>query len=142
MERAREGDIVRICIAGRMLDGREFEMSREPQEVVIGHGDLISEIDQALIGMSPGESRTVILPKGKGFAPRREELVQTIPRDIFPQGIEPKLGLRVRIPTVKYEVIEATIIAVNDSEITLDGNHPLAGEDVLLQISLLEILHF
>jgi peptidylprolyl isomerase len=142
MEKAQEGDIVRVHIAGRLLDGREFEMSREPQDVIIGHGDLIPEIEQALIGMTPGENRTVILPKGKGFASRREDLVQVISRDVFPRGIDPKVGLRIRIPSVGYEVIEATIIEVSDSEITLDGNHPLAGEDVLFVLNLLEIVHF
>jgi peptidylprolyl isomerase len=142
MEKAQEGDIVRVHIAGRLLDGRTFEMSREPQEVVIGHGDLVPELEQALIGMAPGETRTLILPKGKGYAPRREDLVQTISRDIFPRGIDPKVGLKVRIPSVGYEVIEATIVEVTESEITLDGNHPLAGEDVVFSLQLLGILHF
>lgn len=142
MERAQSGDIVRVHIAGRLLDGREFELSREPQEVIIGHGDILPELDQALEGLSPGESRLVILPKGKGYAGRREDLVQTIARDIFPKNITPKVGLRVRIPSVGYEVIDAVIVKVTDSEITLDGNHPLAGEDILFQLTLLEILHF
>ncbi len=142
MEKAQEGDVVRVHVAGRLVDGREFEMSHEPQEVIIGHGDLIPELEQAVIGMMPGETRTVILPKGKGYKARREDLVQVISRDVFPKGIDPKVGQRVRIPSVGYDVIEATIVRVSDSDITLDGNHPLAGEDVLFALHLLEILHF
>lgn len=140
MKRAQEGDIVHVRISGRLLDGREFEMSQGPQEVFIGHGDLLPEIEQALVGMAQGEDRLVILPKGKGYGSRREELVQAVSREVFPRDIEPKVGQRLRIPSVGYDVIEATVTEVTDTEIILDGNHPLADEDVLLRIQLLEIV--
>jgi peptidylprolyl isomerase len=144
MARARQGDMVRVYCAGRMADGSEFELSpgQEPLEFIVGHEDLLPDLEQAVVGMTPGESKVVILGKDKGYGPRREDLIQVIDRDHFPEGIEPKIGLRLRVPAKGYEVINATVVNVTDTKITLDGNHPLAGQDVLFKITLLEIVPF
>ena len=142
MARVTEGDIVRVVCVGRMADGREFQMSPEGEflEFIVGHGDLLPELEQAVIGMAPGESRVVVLPQDKGYGPRREELVEVIDRDLFPKGIEPKVGQRLRLPSDECEVLQATITKVTETEITVDANHPLAGQDVLFNITLLEIV--
>ena len=140
MDRAKDGDMVRVVCAGRLTDGQTFELSEEPLELILGHGDLPSEVEASIVGLSPGESRTVIIPKGKCFGHRKEDLVQIVSRDRFPKGVEPKVGMRLRIPGSGFDVIDATIVDVTDSDVTLDGNHPLAGEDVLMEIRLLEIL--
>ena len=144
MARARQGDMVRVYCAGRMADGSEFELSpaNEPLEIIIGHEDLLPDLEQAIIGMTPGESKVVIIGKDKGYGPRREDLIQVVDRDQFPEGIEPKVGLRLRVPADGYEVIHATVVSVTDTQITLDGNHPLAGQDVLFKITLREIVQF
>ena len=90
----------------------------------------------------PGEWKEVVVPKERGYGHRKEDLIQVVDRDHFPKGIEPKVGLRLRVPTDGYDVIHATVTKVTDSRITMDGNHPLAGEDLLCRISLLEILTF
>jgi peptidylprolyl isomerase len=142
MARATEGDIVRVICVGRMADGREFQMSPdgEPIELIVGHGDLLPDLERAVIGMAPGESRVVVLPQDKGYGPHREELVQVVDRDLFPKGIEPKVGQRLRLPSDECEVLQVTIAKVTETEITVDANHPLAGQDVLCKITLLEIV--
>lgn len=142
MARVKDGDVVRVVCAGRLADGREFEMSPDgnPMEFIVGHGDLLPDLERAVIGMAPGESRVVVLPKGKGYGPRREDLIQVIDRDIFPEGIVPKVGQRLRLPSDDYDVLQATIIKVTETEITVDANHPLAGQDVLFKLTLLEIV--
>ena len=142
MTRAQEGDIVRVRCEGRLLDGRQFEMAPDgaPIEIIIGHGDLLPEVEQAVVGMVPGESKTVIVPKGKGYGPRRDDLIQTIDRNDFPKGIDPKVGQKLRLPAEGYDVLNATIVKVTDSEITVDINHPLADQDLLFQITLVEIV--
>ncbi len=142
MARVAEGDIVRVYCAGRLTDGREFELAPDggTLEVIVGHGDLLPPVEKALIGMTPGESKTVVVPKDKAYGPRREELVEVIPRKEFPEGITPKIGQRLRLPAEGYEVVNATIVQVTDTEIIIDGNHPLAGQDVLFQITLEEIV--
>jgi peptidylprolyl isomerase len=142
MARVKDGDIVRVVCAGRLVDGREFEMAPDGGaiEIIVGHGDLLPELEQAVVGMAPGESRVVIVPKDKGYGPRREDLVQVISRDDFPEGIVPKVGQRLRLPGEDYEVLRAVVTKVTETEITVDANHPLAGQDVLFKLTLLEIV--
>ncbi len=142
MAKVAEGDIVRIYCAGRLTDGREFDLAPDggTLEVIVGHGDLLPAVEKVLIGMTPGESKTVVVPKDKAYGPRREELVQVVPRKEFPEGITPKVGQRLRLPAEDYEVVNATIVQVTDTDIILDANHPLAGQDVLFHITLKEIV--
>ncbi len=144
MKKAKSGDMVRVFCTGKLHDGREFDLAegRKPIELIIGHGDLLQELEHAIIGMTPGEWKEVVIPKERGYGLRKEDLIQVVDRDHFPKGIDPKVGLRVRVPADSYNVIHATITEVTDSRITLDGNHPLAGEDLLCRLSLLEILTF
>ena len=143
MTRVNEGDIVRVHCVGRLTDGREFEMSApgEPLEIIVGHGDILPELEKAIIGMSAGESRIVVVPKNKGYGPRRDELIEVIDRRLFPEGIEPKVGQTLRLPSEDYKVLSATVTGVTDTEITLDANHPLAGQDIVFKITLLEIVN-
>jgi peptidylprolyl isomerase len=142
MARVAEGDIVRIYCAGRLTDGREFELAPDggTLEFIVGHGDLLPALEKAIIGMTPGESKTVVVPRDKAYGPRREELVEAIPRKDLPEGITPRIGQRLRLPAEDYEVVNATIVQITDTEIIVDGNHPLAGQDVLFHITLEEIV--
>ena len=142
MAKAQEGDIVRVYCAGRLTDGREFEIGEDgaPVELIIGHRDLLPELEKAIIGMMAGESRVVVVPKDKGYGQRRDDLIQTIDRKDFPEGVKPKVGQQLRLPTDDYEVVNARVIEVTDTHIVVDANHPFAGQDVLFKITLLEIV--
>ena len=142
MAKAQEGDIVRVYCAGRLTDGREFEMGEDgaPMELILGHRDVLPELEKAVIGMTPGESKVVVVTKEHGYGPRRDDLIQVVDRKDFPEGITPKVGQRLRLPTDNYEVVNATVKEVTDTHIVVDGNHPLAGEDVLFKITLVEIV--
>ena len=142
MAKAKQGDMVRIRCNGRLVDGREFNLTRDNDtiDLIIGHEDYLPALEQAIVGMSPGESRVVIVPKDKGYGERDEGLIEVVDRDDFPKDIEPRIGLRLRVPTGSYKVVHATITDITDSRITLDANHPLAGEDLLFNLTLLEII--
>ncbi|HPC94117.1 MAG TPA: FKBP-type peptidyl-prolyl cis-trans isomerase [Sedimentisphaerales bacterium] len=142
MARVVEGDIVRVYCAGRLTDGREFEMAPDGGtiEFIVGHGDLLPALEKAIIGMAPGESRTVIVPKDKAYGPRREDRVEVIPRKDLPEGITLKVGQHIRLPSKEFEVLNATVIKVSDTEVVVDANHPLAGQDVLFHVTLEEIV--
>ena len=134
--------MVRLRCNGRMTDGREFSLARDNDiiDLIIGHEDYLPALEQAIVGMSPGESRVVIVPKDKAYGERDEGLIEVVDRDDFPEGIDPKIGLRLRVPTDNYKVVHATITDISESRITLDANHPLAGEDLLFNITLVEII--
>ena len=67
-------------------------------------------------------------------------MIQAIDRKDFPEGVTPRVGQRLRLPTDDYEVLNVTVKEVTDTHIIVDGNHPLAGEDVIFKITLLEIV--
>ena len=86
MAKAKPGDMVRLRCNGRMTDGREFSLARDNDiiDLIIGHEDYLPALERAIVGMSPGESRVVIVPKDKAYGERDEGLIEVVDRDDFP----------------------------------------------------------
>ena len=141
MAPAKTGDTVKVHYTGRLDDGTTFDTSadREPLEFTIGQGQLIPDFEQAVIGMNPEESKTIRIPADKAYGPYREDMVMKVERDRLPADLKPKVDrkLQMRHPDGQSTVL--TIIEVSDSQVTLDGNHPLAGKDLTFDIQLTEI---
>lgn len=142
MAQAKPGDIVRIHYTGKLDDGMVFETSagHEPLEFKIGNSGLIPAFEQTVIGMSPGESRTVKIMANEAYGPHREELVVAVERNRFPANIKPYVGLELEICQSDGRVFPAKITEVSDESVTLDANHPLAGKDLVFDIELVEIV--
>lgn len=140
MERASTGDTVRVHYTGTLADGSVFDSSRgrEPLEFTLGEGRVIAGFDSAVGGMSPGEERQVIIPAEEAYGSHRPELVFTVPRDQFPDGMEPAVGLEVQLTQGGQRAI-ARISEVADESVTLDANHPLAGRELTFDLQLVEI---
>ncbi len=140
MERASTGDTVRVHYTGTLADGSVFDSSRgrEPLEFTLGEGRVIAGFDSAGSGMSPGEERQVIIPAEEAYGSHRPELVFTVPRDQFPDGMEPAVGLEVQLTQGGQQAI-ARISEVADGSVTLDANHPLAGRELTFDLQLVEI---
>ena len=140
MERASTGDTVRVHYTGTLADGSVFDSSRgrEPLEFTLGEGRVISGFDSAITGMSAGEERQVIIPAEEAYGDHRPELVFTVPRDQFPDGMEPQVGLEVQLTQGGQRAI-ARISEVADGSVTLDANHPLAGRELTFDLQLVEI---
>ena len=135
-ELAEVGDTVKVHYTGRMTDGTVFDTSvgSEPMEVTLGEGRLIPGFEQAVTGMQVGESKTVTIPVDEAYGQRRDELIFEVERDELPEDIEPEAGMQ--LPTSQGVV---TIIEVSETMVTIDANHPLAGQDLTFDIELIEI---
>jgi peptidylprolyl isomerase len=142
MYRAKKGDTVKIHISGALEDGKVFVSSegRMPLEFTIGDGLILPGIEQAILGMSPGETRYEKIPASQAYGQRREDMVANVDRNQLPDNIEPKIGQPVEMVFKDGNKISAKVTRVSDSQVTLDANHPLAGMDVLFRINLVEIL--
>ena len=140
MERANEGDTVRVHYTGSLSDGSVFDSSRgrEPLEFTLGEGRVISGFDEAVTGMSPGQERQVTIPADQAYGGRRDDLVFAVPRTQFPEGMEPAVGLEVQLTQGGQRAV-ARIAEVSDESVTLDANHPLAGKDLTFDLELVEI---
>ena len=142
MSQAKNGDTVKVHYTGKLEDGTEFDssISREPLEFTVGADQVIAGFDQAVVGMSLGESKTTKLSAEDAYGPHLEDRVLVADRDQFPDHIDPQLGQRLELRQSGGEVVSVTVTDVSDSNVTLDANHPLAGKDLVFEIELIEIL--
>jgi peptidylprolyl isomerase len=140
MTQAKKGDKVKVQYTGKLEDGTVFSSAthEEPLQFTIGEGQILPGFEQAVIGMNPGESRTVQIAPENGYGPRLEELVVVIDRERLPNQMDPALGERLQIRQTDGRTIAVTVTDVSPSTVTLDANHPLAGKDLTFDIRLLE----
>lgn len=141
-EEARAGDTVRVHYTGTLDDGAVFDSSRgkDPLEFTIGDGSLIPGFEKAVVGMSPGERVTTKVEAADAYGERRDDLVVEIERDELPDDLEPSLGQQLRMQIEGGQVIVVRVAEVRDSSVTVDANHPLAGQALEFDIELVEIV--
>ncbi|MDA8088273.1 MAG: peptidylprolyl isomerase [Nitrospiraceae bacterium] len=139
--KVRSGDTVKVHYTGKFDDGSVFDSSkdREPLQFTLGKGGLIRGFEEAVEGMAEGEARTVKIPPDKGYGQRREELVFKIKKEVFPPMIEKKIGAMLELRQPDGGILEVQISDVTEDFVVLDGNHPLAGKDLLFEIEVVEI---
>lgn len=143
MAQAKNGDKVKVHYTGRLDDDNVFDSSREkePLEFQLGSGQLIPGFEEAVLGMTTGETKTFKIQANQAYGEHREELVQQVPRHQFPSDMEVKIGQRFQINQQEEEQpLVVTVTEVSDTFVTIDANHPLAGEDLTFDIELVEIL--
>ena len=142
MAQAKTGDTVKVHYTGKLDDDTIFDTSadREPLQFTIGQGQLIPDFEQAVVGMNPGESKTIQIPSDKAYGPHHEQMVMVVDRSAFPAELEPKVDQRLQVRQQDGQEFAVTVTDVTESKVTLDGNHPLAGEDLSFDIQLTEIV--
>ncbi|WP_196259402.1 FKBP-type peptidyl-prolyl cis-trans isomerase [Pelagibacterium limicola] len=142
MTQAKHGDTVRIHYTGRLTDGTQFDSSdgRAPLEFQVGSGQIIKGLDAQVEGMSVGESATITIPANEAYGPHRPEAVQAVPRDRIPPEVDISVGARLQATGGDGQPLQLTVVSVDNAEITVDANHPLAGKDLVFDVELLEVL--
>lgn len=141
MSQVKAGDNVKVHYIGKYDSGEIFDTSEgsEPLAFIVGEGQVIPGFDQALLGMSVGDTKEVVISAEDAYGERIEELVQTISRDQFNLGdVEPELGMSIEMRTPDGN-IPLVITGLTDTTVTLDANHPLAGESLHFALTLVEI---
>jgi len=142
MSKAKSGDKVRIHYTGKLDDGTQFDSSegKDPLEFDLGGGGVIPGFDGAVDGMAVGESKSVKIESEEAYGPRHEELIQDVPKSELPDDMELSVGLQLQAQNPEGQVMRFMITAVTDDVITVDGNHPLAGQVLNFDIELVEIV--
>ncbi len=136
------GDTVRVHYTGTLSDGSTFDSSegREPLEFVVGSGQVIPGFDAAVSGLEAGDTATVTIVAADAYGEHADEGVQVFPRDVFPPDSAPEVGWAVELTSPDGQRVPATIVEATDESITLDFNHPLAGQDLTFEITLVEVV--
>jgi len=141
MSQAKNGDTVSIHYTGKLPDGTPFDSSegREPLEFKLGEGQVINGFEDAVEGMAQGESKTFEVPADQAYGPRLDELVHEVPKDRLPSDIEVQEGMQLQAVGPNEQPVLLTVAEVGDETVTLDANHPLAGQDLTFEVELVEI---
>jgi peptidylprolyl isomerase len=141
MERAKQGDVVRVHYTGRLKDGTVFDSSlgREPLQFTLGAGEIIPGMEQAVVGMKPGDSKTEKIPAERAYGPHDAEMVFEVARNRFPDDVKPELGQGLEIQHKDGRSRQVLVTGVSESTVILDANHPLAGKDLIFDLQLVAI---
>jgi peptidylprolyl isomerase len=136
----KTGDTVRVHYRGTLADGSEFDCSegREPLEVEVGSGQVIPGFDAAVCELESGDTKVVTIVAHEAYGERHEEALQTFPIGFF-GGQIPQAGWAVELATEDGQRVPATVVEVNEDSVVLDFNHPLAGQDLTFEITLVEV---
>lgn len=142
MSKVKDGDTVKVHYTGSLSDGTVFDSSenKEPLEFTLGSGQLIPGFEKAVNGLTAGESVEVTIPTDEAYGEAREDLVLSVAKSDLPEDIEPQVGMQLQVNQPQGEPVPVRITAVEEEEIQLDANHPLAGEDLTFKIDLVEIV--
>lgn len=141
MTTAKEGDTVHVHYTGSLEDGQVFDSStdRDPLSFTIGSGQVIPGFEEAIIGMNLNDKKNVTIPVDKAYGQRNEELVLTVPRDQVPPDITPEVGLKLQMQGPGNQPVVVVITEVEEENVMLDANPPLAGKDLIFDIELVKI---
>ena len=139
-ERVKDGDTVRVHYTGRLDDGTEFDSSQgdDPLEFKVGAGEVIPGFEDAVRGMQAGETKTIQIEPEDAYGERREQMVQAIPRDGMRLDAEPHVGMTLLMQLPDGNELPVSITEVTDTHVTLDANHPLAGQQLNFDVTLVE----
>ncbi|MFY9396870.1 MAG: peptidylprolyl isomerase [Desulfomonilia bacterium] len=136
----KQGDTIRVHYTGRFEDGVIFDSSvgGEPLEFTLGSHQVIPGFESAAEGMMVGESKTVSIDPEQAYGAYNENLVVDMPREYFPEDIEPELGMRLIIVDNNGEELPVVVSSIKDESVRLDANHPLAGKTLVFDIEVVE----
>jgi peptidylprolyl isomerase len=137
---ADQGDTVRVHYTGRLTDGSVFDSSegRSPLEFRIGDATVIAGFEEGVTGLEPGGRRTVEIAPENAYGPRDERLVHLVEADAF--AMDPYVDGEVELLAPDGETMRGRITAVEAEGVTLDFNHPLAGQTLVFDIELVEVV--
>jgi FKBP-type peptidyl-prolyl cis-trans isomerase 2 len=138
--KVEKGNKLKVEYTGTLEDGTVFDSSEkhgQPLEFEVGTGQLIKGFDEGVIGMEKGEEKEITIPADQAYGQPRDELVQKVPKDKLPEDIKEGALLISKLPNGQQ--IPAKIIKIEDKEVTVDLNHPLAGKTLKFKVKVLEI---
>jgi FKBP-type peptidyl-prolyl cis-trans isomerase 2 len=134
----KEGSKVKVHYTGKFEDNNVFDSStgKDPIEFVVGEGNLILGFEQGVMGLSAGDKKTVELEPEQAYGPYNEELVNQVPLDRVPEGVQAGQMLEAQTEAGPIPVI---VTDVNEETATIDANHPLAGKKLIFELEIVEV---
>jgi FKBP-type peptidyl-prolyl cis-trans isomerase 2 len=141
MSVVKENNTVKAHYKGTLSNGQLFDNSegREPLEFTIGKGQLIPGFENAVKGMKVGETKSFEIPSEEAYGAKRDDLFYEIPKANIPEHIKPEQGMQLTFESPEQGQMLLTVVDVQPEIIKVDANHPLAGEDLKFEVTIVEI---
>lgn len=142
MAQVKSGDKIKVHYHGKLTSGETFDSSagREPLEFEVGSGMVIPGFDEGVTGMSVGEKKTVNIPFSEAYGPKNQDMIIEMPKDRFPADMELEISMPLMMSDQQGQQFQVTIVEIKDDTVMLDANHPLAGQDLIFDLELVEIV--
>ncbi|WP_258104117.1 peptidylprolyl isomerase [Marinoscillum sp. MHG1-6] len=141
MSTAKANDVVKVHYTGTLVSGEVFDSSlqREPLQFTVGSGQMIKGFDEAVTGMELNEKKKVTIPCAEAYGEKNDQLIQAVPRTDLPADMQPEVGQTLVATNPNGQQTHVLVVDVDPESITIDANHPLAGQDLVFEIELVEI---
>lgn len=141
MSEAKAGDRVQVHYRGMLKDGTVFDSSLDgtPLDFEIGGGMLLQGFEDAVVGMEPGEQKTVTIGATDAYGQHDPDLVKQVDRSALPTDLDLSSGAMLEVQTTEGETLTLTVLEADEESVTLDANHPLAGQDLVFELSLVSL---
>jgi FKBP-type peptidyl-prolyl cis-trans isomerase 2 len=134
-----QGSTVEVHYTGKFVDGEVFDSSegKDPLQFEVGSGQIIPGFENAIMGKQIGEKVTVQVPADQAYGQIREDLYVEVPMDKMPGEVE--VGQLLQADSGDGQVVQVIVKEVKEDTIVIDGNHPLAGQDLVFEIEVVSI---
>ena len=141
MQKAQDGDKVKVHYHGTLKSGETFDSSKgkEPLEFTVGSGQVIKGFDDGVTGMAIGDKKSINIPNAEAYGPVNDEMVIQFDRAQIPADIPLEVGGTLNMHQDGGQVIPVVVREVTETYVVLDANHPLAGQDLIFELELVGI---
>lgn len=142
MSTAQKGNTVKVHYTGKLPDGTVFDSSYqrdEPIEFTLGQKNMIAGFEQAVEGMSVGDTKTAEIPADQAYGTKQDDMILQVPKTDLPDNIKPEVGQQLAMQDSNGQQVPVMVTEVSEETITLDANHPLAGKDLIFDLEVVDI---
>ena len=140
-EVVKQGDTVKVHYTGKLLDGSVFDSSegRDPLEFTVGAGQMIAGFDKGVVGMALDEQKEITIPPEEAYGIYDPAKIIEVPNDQFPEDLTLEVSMQISASQPDGSAIQFTVKEIGEQNETLDGNHFLAGKDLIFSVTLVSI---
>ena len=141
MTQVKENNTVKVHYTGKLADGQVFDSSegKEPLAFTLGQGSLIPGFEKGLIDMKLNEKKTINIAAEDAYGDPRQDLLVEVPKSDLPEDMTPEVGMGLVSRTPEGQEMNLLVVEVKDESVILDGNHPLAGKELIFDLEVVEI---
>ncbi|MBP8792530.1 MAG: peptidylprolyl isomerase [Lutibacter sp.] len=141
MIQVKENNTVKVHYTGKLSNGQIFDSSegKEPLEFTLGQGQLIPGFEKGLIDMKLNEKKTITIVKEEAYGDQHQELIQEVQKSQLPSEMTPEVGMGLVSRSEDGQERNLMIVEVKEESVIIDGNHPLAGHELIFDLEVVEI---